>query len=156
MEILNFPKDPQFEAIELVHKIAQVVGCKMAASDINSAHRLKKVKIVNGLETQAIMAELTSQKLAAEFVSAAATYSKSAEGLKANLISKKCPSADFSVYRSIPPEMKKLRWLAMRKKEALKYQFCWIAVGSGKLLMKKSEGNNPIWIQMEEDLEKLK
>ena len=156
VEILNFPKEPQFDVIELVQKISTVVGCKMAASDIISAHRMKKVKPVDGIETQGILATLASQKLATEFANAAAKRSKSAEGLKASLISKKCSPADFSVYRSIPPEMKKLRWLAMRKKDALKYQFCWIASGSGKLLMKKAEGDNPIWIQTEEDLEKLR
>ena len=75
--------------------------------------------------------------------------------LTANVFYHDAPNVVISISRQIPEEMKNLCWLVSKKKEALKYNFCWINV-SGRLMIRKGEGSKAIWIENETFLDKLR
>lgn len=155
IEVVKFPKEPLLKTDEIIIRISKTINFKMAESDIVRTAWVGKVKKIDKIDCQNITVTFYDPKLAAGFMEAVKRFTKSSEGLKANEICSRCAPVVVRVFRQLPQEVKKLKWLASKKKDALKYAYCWVS-STGKLLMKKSEEDIPIWIQSEEDLLKLK
>lgn len=116
---------------------------------------LGKEKSIDGYKCQNIRATFHDAPLCEQFLEKYSTQKKSASGTRTNQAGVRSPVMDIVIYRQIPRELKKLKWLADKKKESLKFKFCWVTK-NGKLLMKRQEDSETTWIQTEEDLEKPK
>lgn len=156
MEIVGFPLKPEMPVEEIVSRIANQSNYQLTDGAIVTAHRNGMIKKAeNGTETQNIVVEFRDRKTLGGLLDAVKALSKQKTVLTAKTFCSRAPATKVMVFRQIPKEMKRLRWLARKKKEELGYAFCWITA-SGKLMMRKTTDADPIWISTEEDLGKLK
>lgn len=155
LEIIGFPLEPNLQPQVIIQRIANKIGYKLEDSDIVTAHRNGRVKLVGTNKYQDIVVELKNRNVVSDIIEKSEAFRKSNDGMMtAFMFCSRMPESKISIYRQISGELKKLRWLAMKKKEALKFKFCWIN-RSGKLMMKKDESSEPIWINTVEDIDQL-
>ena len=137
VEVANFPCEPELKPRDIITRIGRHVECPLTEPEIISATRMGKIKDVSGNKCQNLIVSFSSIAIADEFLECARTKKKITKQLMAHNACSRCPQGvEYGVYKGLPTEMKSLRWLAMKKKEALDFKYCWIAK-SGKLLMKK-------------------
>lgn len=157
VEIVGFPTEPDLPASEVVQRIATQCGYQLIDSAVVAAHRngKKKKAADDGVETQDIVVEFRDRRVLNDFLDNVKSFSQKQKGLTAKNFCSRAAPTKLSVFRQIPKELKRLRWLALQKKAELNYKFCWIS-RSGKLMMRKDTDSEPLWITTEEDFAKLK
>lgn len=155
VEIVGFPTQPNLSAEEVVQRIATQTGYQLIDGATVAAHRNGKPKTTDGIETQDIVAEFRDRRVLNEFLESVKSFSQKHQGLTAKQFCSRAAATKLSVFRQIPRELKRLRWLALQKKVELNYKFCWISK-TGKLMVRKETDTEAIWITTEEDLMKMK
>ena len=157
VEIHGIPAESTTKPKDIVLKLARAMNMvELQESHIYSAVRSGLPKTVNGSKTQAITVEFFRQDISDCFLDRTKEFIKqSKEPLTTKVIGTRTKHVPIFVVRKTSPEIKRLRWLALQKKAALGYEFCWISK-AGKLCMKKSAESPVISISCEEDIEQLK
>ena len=158
VEIHGFPTEPKLTELEIVGRLAKVVGFELHVEQVFSARRVGPVKKTSDVTHQLIHVEFSRPDVCERFLDKVTQYRKSLTGsneLTAKAISTKAKPAPLFVARRISFETKRLRWLAMQKKTAANYKYCWISK-NGRLCMKKSDGSEVVPINSEEDILRIK
>lgn len=147
----ELPRETNFPPEEIANRIINKLKTSM---EISSIYRSGKKKMVNQTECQNLVFKLRTQEEAMRILSAAKEYIAELKVIKADHIFARFSLVKISIFRFLPPHLKKLKWLANKKKETLHFK-CWINT-SGNIMLEKNERSKPIWIQSESSLEKVK
>ena len=145
LEIHGLPTEPKLTGMMMVERLAMHVGFELNGDDIYLAERTGPIKSANEVKIQQITVEFYRPDTCDCFLEKVAQFRKtlrSPEELSSKNISSRAKAMPIFVARKIPHETRRLRWLAMQKKSALNYKFCWITK-KGRLCMKKS-GDSPV------------
>lgn len=152
---MNFPLVPKQSPADIFSRINVHCERELSETDIIRCARSGAPKPCGGTICQNITVELASRLAADRFLERIKKVRTTRGKITADMFIPEVPSTEISVHRQLPKEMKKLRWLASKKKEALGYNFCWINE-SGRLMLRKEEGTKAIWIDNEATLDKLR
>lgn len=155
IEIVNFPLTPKQSATDIFARINEHCGREISGTEIVRCTRSGAPRPCGGGACQNITVELVSRGAVDRLLAKIKKVRTAKGNLTANTFTPDVPSVEISIHRQLPKEMKKLRWLASKKKEALGYNFCWINE-SGRLMLRKEEGSKAIWVENEDILDKLR
>ena len=112
------------------------------------------MKASKDVSHQLISVEFVSAGVCDQFLEKVSEYRNTLPAPKqfsARLVSTRTKAVPIFIARRVSQETKRLRWLAMQKKTALGYKYCWISK-AGILWMKKADDSDVINIKSEDDL----
>lgn len=144
LEIKNIPVRQGEDLGELISRIAKVTQFKAISDNILEVFRVKG----RGKEDSVIKVKLDSADLRDNFL---ASCKKAKCTLRDIKIGK--DAVPFYVNELVSPSVKKLMYAAVKFKKENNFAFCWIK--HGRVLLRKSPSENPIFVKSQDDLDKL-
>lgn len=148
LEIQGVPESKTENVTDLVVAVAGVLGFNMVPTMIDAAHRLAPISGRNG--PRHIIVKFC-RRFDMEQVRRLAIKKK---GFSASNLGF---SSDLTVYVNLAMTREtRILWADTRKlKDELRYKFAWITA-TGKIFLRKSEGDRPVLIEDHSDLQRLR
>lgn len=137
IEIYGIEESENENLQNIIIEIAEKIGVEIKDEDIHVVHRLGKIK--KDKKPRAVIAKMQRKKTE-EIIN------------KRKPISLQGYTNNIYINEAMSPFFKDLWWKAKNQARDMGYRYVWFK--RGKLLVRKNEGNRPIRIQSEEDIEK--
>lgn len=133
-EMTGFPTEPKLNENGIIVRLARAAGLGLIEDRVYLARRVRPMKTNDDTNSQDIIAQFYRPDVCDRFLDSATKLRKAQKQVTAEMVSSTAKPVPVFVSKRISRELTRLRWLAMQRKSALEFDFCWSS-DSGRLCM---------------------
>lgn len=154
LELQCVPENKNENLYKIVHKLGEVVDCKLSENDIAHCTRTAKIRTDNK-RPRSIVVQLASPKIRDQLLASVITYNKAHPEEKLNSKNLGFPGESSPVYvtEHLAPSNKALHAAARIKCKEMDYEFVWIK--NGRIFVRKNKDADHILIKNMDSLRKI-